>query len=106
MMFARIDPYTFKRSSSRNWPRTAFVGKYYSEERHPISRVLHRIYEPACRFVLRRPKTVIAAALVAMAVSVPVYFKLGSEFMPPLNEGTMLYMRRRCRGFPSRRRRT
>jgi len=92
MMFARIDPYVFKPKFLAKLATHAFVGKYYSEERHPISRVLFRIYEPACRFVLRRPKTVIAAALVAMAVSVPVYFKLGSEFMPPLNEGTMLYM--------------
>ncbi|MHB1012684.1 MAG: efflux RND transporter permease subunit, partial [Desulfobacteria bacterium] len=92
MMFARIDPYTFKPKFLAKLATHAFVGKYYSEERHPISRVLFRVYEPACRFVLRRPKTVIAAALVALAVSVPVYFKLGSEFMPPLNEGTMLYM--------------
>ncbi|MGA8753135.1 efflux RND transporter permease subunit [Candidatus Deferrimicrobium sp.] len=92
MMFARIDPYTFKPTFLANLATRAFVGKYHSEERHPISRVLFRIYEPACRFVLRRPKTVIAAALVALAVSIPVYFKLGSEFMPPLNEGTMLYM--------------
>ncbi len=92
MMFARIDPYTFKPKFLAKLATHAFVGKYYSEERHPVSRVLFRVYEPACRFVLRRPKTVIAAALVAMAVSVPVYFKLGSEFMPPLNEGTMLYM--------------
>ena len=92
MMFARIDPYVFKPKFLAKLATHAFVGKYYSEERHPISRVLFRIYEPACRFVLRRPKTVIAAALVAMAVSVPVYCKLGSEFMPPLNEGTMLYM--------------
>ncbi|MCL5884971.1 MAG: efflux RND transporter permease subunit, partial [Deltaproteobacteria bacterium] len=92
MMFARIDPYTFKPKFLAKLATHAFVGKYYSEERHPVSRVLFRVYEPACRFVLRRPKTVIAAALVALAVSVPVYFKLGSEFMPPLNEGTMLYM--------------
>ena len=92
MMFARIDPYVFKPKFLAKLATHAFVGKYYSEEKHPISRVLFRIYEPACRFVLRRPKTVIVAALVALAVSVPVYFKLGSEFMPPLNEGTMLYM--------------
>src|SRR5659263_625864 len=92
MMFARIDPYTFKPKFLAKLATHAFVGKYYSEEKHPISRVLFRIYEPACRFVLRRPKTVIAIALAMLAVSVPVYFKLGSEFMPPLNEGTMLYM--------------
>ncbi|WP_349257928.1 CusA/CzcA family heavy metal efflux RND transporter [Candidatus Deferrimicrobium sp.] len=92
MMFARIDPYVFKPKFLAKLATHAFVGRYYSEERHPISRRLFRIYEPMCRFVLRRPKTVIVAALVAMAVSVPVYLKLGSEFMPPLNEGSMLYM--------------
>src|SRR5512135_698427 len=92
MMFARIEPFAFRPRWLARVATSALVGKYYAEERHPISRRLFRIYEPACRFVLRRPKTVIAAALVALAVSVPVYFKLGSEFMPPLNEGSMLYM--------------
>ena len=92
MMFARIDPYTFKPKFLAKFATHALVGKYHSEEKHPISRALFRVYEPACRFVLRRPKTVIAIALAMVAVSVPVYFKLGSEFMPPLNEGTMLYM--------------
>ena len=92
MMFARIDPYTFKPKFLATFATHALVGTYHSEEKHPISRALHRVYEPACRFVLRRPKTVIAIALAMVAVSVPVYFKLGSEFMPPLNEGTMLYM--------------
>ena len=65
MLFARIDPFTFKPKFLAKLATHAFVGTYYSEERHPISRVLFRVYEPACRFVLRRPKTVIAAALVA-----------------------------------------
>ena len=92
MMFARIDPYVFKPKFLATLATHALVGTYHSEEKHPISRALHRVYEPACRFVLRRPKTVIAIALAMVAVSVPVYFRLGSEFMPPLNEGTMLYM--------------
>jgi Cu(I)/Ag(I) efflux system membrane protein CusA/SilA len=92
MMFARIEPFRF-RPRWLSWAATkALVGTYYSEERHPVSRVLFRIYEPACRFVLRHPKAVIAAALLAVAVSVPFYFKLGREFMPPLNEGSILYM--------------
>ena len=93
MLFTRMDPFTF-RPRLLAWLATkALVGTYYAEEQHPISRVLFRVYEPACRFVLRFPKAVIAAALVAgRRVSVPVYFKLGTEFMPPLNEGTILYM--------------
>jgi Cu(I)/Ag(I) efflux system membrane protein CusA/SilA len=68
------------------------VGTYHAEEKHPISRTIFRVYEPACRFVLRQPKAVILGALALVAVSLPVYFRLGSEFMPPLNEGTILYM--------------
>lgn len=92
MLFARIDPFTFRPRWLARLTTGFFVGTYYAEERHPISRAIFRVYEPACRFVLRHPKKVIAAALLLVAVSVPVYFTLGSEFMPPLNEGTILYM--------------
>ena len=71
---------------------TITVGRYYPEEKHPISKILFRIYEPACEFVLKYRKATIAGALVLMAATVPIFFKLGSEFMPPLNEGTILYM--------------
>src|SRR5262249_53341683 len=65
---------------------------YYPEERHPISRVLFAVYEPACRFVLRRPRSVVAAALLLVASGAWAWLQLGREFMPPLNEGTILYM--------------
>jgi Cu(I)/Ag(I) efflux system membrane protein CusA/SilA len=68
------------------------VGKIHSEDDHPISRPLMRLYHPVVEFVLEHKWTTIALALLAMAVTVPVYFKLGSEFMPPLDEGTLLYM--------------
>jgi Cu(I)/Ag(I) efflux system membrane protein CusA/SilA len=92
MLFTRMDPFAFRPRWLAKAATTALVGKYYAEERHPISRAIFKVYDPACRLVLRFPKTVVALALVAVAVSVPVYFKLGSEFMPPLNEGTILYM--------------
>jgi len=92
MLFTRMDPFTF-RPRALAWLATkALVGTYYAEVKHPISRVLFAVYEPACRFVLRFPKLVIAAAIALVAVSLPFYFKLGTEFMPPLNEGTILYM--------------
>jgi Cu(I)/Ag(I) efflux system membrane protein CusA/SilA len=92
MLFTRMDPFTF-RPRFLAWLATrTLVGTYYAEEKHPISRLLFRVYEPACRLVLRFPKLVIATALALVAVSVPFYFTLGSEFMPPLNEGTILYM--------------
>jgi Cu(I)/Ag(I) efflux system membrane protein CusA/SilA len=92
MMFTRMDPFLFRPRWLARVASSMAVGTYYSEERHPISRVLFRVYEPACRFVLRHPRKIIAAALLLVAVSLPAYLRLGSEFMPPLNEGTMLYM--------------
>ncbi|MEW6336193.1 MAG: CusA/CzcA family heavy metal efflux RND transporter [Acidobacteriota bacterium] len=92
MLFARIDPFRF-RPRWLAWAATsALVGTYHAEERHPISRVLLRVYEPACRVALRHPRTVVAGAFLAVAASVPFYFTLGREFMPNLNEGSILYM--------------
>jgi Cu(I)/Ag(I) efflux system membrane protein CusA/SilA len=69
-----------------------FVGTYHAEEKHPISRLLHRLYDRPCRAVLRHPKLTVAVSLLLVAATVPVYQRLGSEFMPPLDEGTILYM--------------
>jgi Cu(I)/Ag(I) efflux system membrane protein CusA/SilA len=92
MLFTRMD---FARFRPR-WAAWLFnqltVGRYYPEEKHPISRVLFAVYEPACRFVLRHPKAVVAVAALVVLTTVPVYLRLGHEFMPPLNEGTILYM--------------
>jgi Cu(I)/Ag(I) efflux system membrane protein CusA/SilA len=92
MLFARMDFVTFR----PRWLAWLFnqvtVGRYYPEEKHPISRILFAIYEPACRAVLRRPKTTIAIAVLIVATTVPAYLGLGHEFMPPLNEGSILYM--------------
>ncbi len=92
MMFTRMDPFTFKPRFLAKLASHAFVGTYYSEDRHPISRAIFKVYDPACRWVLRRPRTTILIAVAIVALSIPAYFKLGSEFMPPLNEGTILYM--------------
>jgi len=67
-------------------------GKIYPEERHPVSRFLFKFYEPAVRFVLKRPVVVILIAFLLILSIIPVARSLGSEFMPPLNEGSILYM--------------
>ena len=92
MLFSRIDPFVFRPKWLAWIANKCFVGTYYSEERHPISRVIFKVYEPVCRFVLKYPKSIIASSLMLVALSLPVYFKLGSEFMPPLKEGSILYM--------------
>jgi Cu(I)/Ag(I) efflux system membrane protein CusA/SilA len=68
------------------------VGKFHSEEKHPISRPLMRIYHPIVRVVLKLRWLVVVAAVAVVLVTIPVYQRLGSEFMPPLNEGSILYM--------------
>jgi len=68
------------------------VGKIHSEETHPVSRILIRLYEPVCRWTLNWKWVVISGAVALVAVTVPVYQRLGSEFMPPLDEGSLLYM--------------
>jgi copper/silver efflux system protein len=72
---------------------TLFIrGKIRPEERNPVSWILHRLYEPVARLALRFRKSVILLALVILAVTFYPFMKLGSEFMPPLYEGTLFYM--------------
>jgi Cu(I)/Ag(I) efflux system membrane protein CusA/SilA len=92
MMFTRMDYFHFKPKWLSWMANRALVGKYYPEEKHPISRFLFRIYEPAVHFVLKHTKGTIIVAILLVLTTIPIYMKLGSEFMPPLNEGSMLYM--------------
>ncbi len=71
----------------------AFIrGKIPEEHKNPINRFLMWIYHPCVRFVLRHRIATLVAAGALMAITVPIFLRLGSEFMPPLNEGTILYM--------------
>ncbi len=92
MLFTRMDYKHFKPAWLSKLYNTITVGKYYPEEQHPVSKRLFAIYEPACNFVLEHRKFTITCAAILLIATVPVYFQLGSEFMPPLNEGTILYM--------------
>ncbi len=67
-------------------------GRIRGEQEHPVNRWLIRTYAPVVRTVVRHRRRVVVAAFLLFAVSVPVFFSLESEFMPPLNEGTLLYM--------------
>lgn len=92
MLYARIAPFEFRPLWLSAMLTRLFVGRYLREEDHPISRRLFRIYEPVLQYALMRPRQVLAAAGLLVMATVPVYLHLGSEFMPPLNEGTILYM--------------
>lgn len=68
------------------------AGKIYREEEHPVSSFLFRLYEPILDFVLRHRIKAIIVSILLVASIIPVYQRIGSEFMPPLNEGDILYM--------------
>ncbi len=67
-------------------------GKIRPEREQPIARAIIRVYTPVLHFAIRRRRWVMGGALVLMLSTVPVFLQLGAEFMPPLNEGTLLYM--------------
>jgi Cu(I)/Ag(I) efflux system membrane protein CusA/SilA len=67
-------------------------GKIATEKKNPVNRFLIWAYHPFVRFVLRHRALTLLAAALLMASTVPVFLRLGSEFMPPLYEGTFLYM--------------
>ncbi len=75
-------------------------GKIYSEDNHPISKILQRLYHPIIDFVIKHSKKFIAATILIILITIPIFFRLGSEFMPPLNEGTILFMPTSVPGMP------
>lgn len=67
-------------------------GRMPKEEANPVSTFFIRLYSPVIRWVLKWQKTTIALNVIALLIAVPLFMKLGSEFMPPLDEGSLLYM--------------
>jgi copper/silver efflux system protein len=67
-------------------------GKFRPESANPVNRFLERIYEPVIRACIKWRKTTIAINLIALMISIPMVMSLGTEFMPPLDEGTVLFM--------------
>jgi Cu(I)/Ag(I) efflux system membrane protein CusA/SilA len=67
-------------------------GRFRTEATNPVSRVLSTLYRPIAVLVVRFRVVVVAAAVLLMMATVPVFQRLGSEFMPPLDEGTLLVM--------------
>ncbi|MBI4422199.1 MAG: efflux RND transporter permease subunit, partial [Elusimicrobia bacterium] len=92
MLFTRVDAFAFRPRWLAQLATHALVGRYYPEEAHPISRRVFAVYEPACRFVLRHGRAALGAAAVLIGLAGWGYTRLGREFMPPLNEGVILYM--------------
>ncbi|MFL5419506.1 MAG: efflux RND transporter permease subunit, partial [Myxococcales bacterium] len=92
LFFTRMKPFKFKSKLATRVVNAVAVGEIQPEEKHPISRFLMRIYEPVVTWALRRRWWVVGGAAALVALTIPVYQRLGSEFMPPLDEGSILYM--------------
>ena len=67
-------------------------GKVRAQYSNPVNRALGRLYAPVIRWVLRHPWRVLVGALAVVGLTAVPWLGLGSEFMPPLNEGTLLFM--------------
>jgi Cu(I)/Ag(I) efflux system membrane protein CusA/SilA len=67
-------------------------GRFTNERKNPINRFLENIYEPMIRTCMNWRKTTIGINILALAISVPLLLSLGSEFMPPLDEQSILFM--------------
>src|SRR3989475_805874 len=92
LLFTRLEPFRFRPRWLSSAVTRVVVGTIEPEEKTWISRALMAVYHPALLFVLRHRYATILVALLVMALTVPVFLGLGEEFMPPLNEGTILYM--------------
>jgi Cu(I)/Ag(I) efflux system membrane protein CusA/SilA len=92
LLFTHMKNYEFRPRWLARVTNAVLVGTIHSEETHPISKILIRLYAPVCELALRWKWLVIAGAVALVVLTVPVFEKLGSEFMPPLDEGSLLYM--------------
>ncbi len=67
-------------------------GKFKDDNKNPINRGLERIYEPIIRWCMEWKKTTLGINILALLISIPLIMNLGREFMPPLDEGSLLFM--------------
>ena len=67
-------------------------GRFRPESSNPVNRVLEKLYEPLIRLCLKWRKTTIGINIIALLISIPLLMSLGKEFMPPLDEGSILFM--------------
>lgn len=92
MLMTRVGRLSFRPAWLCSSANLLLAGKIRTEESNPLTRGLMRAYEPAVSWTLRHKFFVFVTALGLLAISVPAFLSLGTEFMPPLDEGTLLYM--------------
>jgi copper/silver efflux system protein len=92
VLLTRVERFAFRPEWLCRVANAVLIGEVRSEERHPVSWRLMKVYEPVVRWTLRWKWVVIGAAVALMIVTIPVFYNLGSESLPPLDEGAILYM--------------
>jgi Cu(I)/Ag(I) efflux system membrane protein CusA/SilA len=92
VILTRRQPFVFRPAWLARLANAVLIGKIRQEEKHFLSRTLMRAYAPVVRWVLRWRYAVLVAAAALVAITLPLLPRLGSEFMPPLDEGAILYM--------------
>ena len=92
LLFARLDGFHFRPRWLARPLNALLTGTIHSEDTHPISRPLMKLYRPVVEAALDFRWLTILLAVLAMVLTVPAFERLGSEFMPPLDEGSLLYM--------------
>jgi Cu(I)/Ag(I) efflux system membrane protein CusA/SilA len=92
LSLTRMAGFNFKPMWLSKISTTVLVGRIRSQETHPLTRRLMHLYEPVIVWSLRWKWVVLGTAVALVAVTIPVFLHLGSELMPPLDEGSILYM--------------
>jgi Cu(I)/Ag(I) efflux system membrane protein CusA/SilA len=92
VLLTRVERFNFRPAVLCRVANALLIGELRPEIQHPLSRGLMRMYEPIVRWTLRWKWAVIVAAVAAVGLTVPVFRQLGTEPIPPLDEGAILYM--------------
>ena len=92
LMVRRRDSLDCTGSPWRRFSTWLLGGRIRSQEDHPITGPLMRFYDPVVRWSLRRKWLVIIGAVVVVLLTLPLFWIIGSEFMPSVDEGSILYM--------------
>jgi len=92
LLLIKVKQFNFEPAWLCRITNSLLIGRIQQEDKHPISGFLIRIYEPVVAWTLRWKWVVLGVAAAAIIATVPVYLTLGSEFMPPMDEGSILFM--------------
>jgi copper/silver efflux system protein len=92
LLFTRVAAFNFRPAWLCSASNFLLVGRIQREADHPITRRITRLYEPAVRWSLNNKRLVFGAVFLLSIATIPAWQRLGTEFMPSLDEGTLLYM--------------